>query len=334
MFIDRANVFVKGGRGGNGCISFRREKFVPRGGPDGGDGGKGGDVILEVDRNMSTLIDFLYRSHFEAERGRNGQGKNKKGRGGADLIIKVPPGTLIHDLERGAILADLVDGSERLVVANGARGGKGNAKFLTKKERAPRICEKGEPGEERKIRLELKLIAEVGIIGYPNAGKSTLLSRLSAARPKVASYPFTTLHPNLGVVRFDELRSFVMADIPGLIEGAHKGQGLGDDFLRHIERTKLLVHVVDLAGVDGRDPFQDFEATIRELKLYSKDLVKRPQLVAANKVDLPQAEENFKKFKKRINKEVLPISALTGKGLKELLNHIIKNLEEIRDEEP
>lgn len=333
MFIDRAKIFVKGGDGGNGVVAFRREKYVPRGGPSGGDGGKGGDVVLKVDPDLSTLMDFKYKVHYKAERGEHGQGSNKIGRSAEDLIIRVPPGTVVKDPETGEVLADLVEKDQTFVAARGGRGGRGNARFASSIHRAPDFAEKGEPGEERWILLELKLIADVGLIGFPNAGKSTLLSRMTAARPKIADYPFTTLSPNLGVVDFGvgESNSFVVADIPGLIEGAHEGAGLGHEFLRHVERTRLLIHVIDAAGLES-EPVESFHIINRELSEYSKKLAEKPQIVAANKMDLPEARENFERIKEELEKEgfeVLPISGATGQGVRELMHKIGQKLEQI-----
>jgi len=321
MFIDKVEIFVKAGDGGNGCCSFRREKFVPKGGPSGGDGGKGGNLIIKVDRHLKTLLDFQYRHHFRAQKGENGKGNKRTGKDGADLILKVPPGTLIK--EKGKNLADLVENQQSFLVVKGGKGGRGNACFATSTNQAPRYSEKGEKGEEERLTLELKLIAEAGLVGYPNSGKSTLLSRVSAARPKIAPYPFTTLEPILGVVRLEEGESFVLADIPGLIEGAHKGAGLGDEFLRHIERTKALVHLVDLAEPD---PASRYFQLRNELKLYNPLLLEKPEILVANKMDLLEAKENLKNFKKEIKKEAIPISGLTGKGVKELIGKVWKEI--------
>ncbi|MGI5858577.1 MAG: GTPase ObgE [Tepidanaerobacteraceae bacterium] len=326
MFVDRAKIYVKAGDGGNGVVAFRREKYVPRGGPSGGDGGRGGDVVLMVDSGLSTLMDFKYRVHYKAKRGEHGQGSNKFGRGAENLVINVPPGTVVKDAETGDVLADLVENGHSFVVAKGGRGGRGNARFTSPVHRAPDFAEKGEPGEERWIVLELKLLADVGLIGYPNAGKSTLLARMTAATPKIADYPFTTLSPNLGVADpgFGKGGSFVLADIPGLIEGAHEGQGLGHEFLRHIERTRLLVHVIDMSGME-RDPLEGFHAINKELVNYSKQLLKKPQLIAANKMDLPKAQENHEKIKPLLEKNgyhIIPVSGVTGEGIQQLLQHI------------
>src|SRR5512132_3554835 len=287
MFVDEIDVFVKGGDGGAGCISFRRESYVPRGGPDGGDGGAGGDIILEADRSITTLLDFHYRRHYTAERGQHGKGANKQGKSGADTVLRVPLGTIVSDRDRGEPLGDLTTPGQRLLVARGARGGRGNARFVSSTNRAPRRADLGRAGEERWIHLELKLLADVGVVGFPNAGKSTLVSRLSAATPKIADYPFTTLAPSLGIVRVDTERSFVIADLPGLIQGAAEGKGLGHQFLRHTERTRLLLHVLDLDPQTGRDPLEDFEIINDELRRYSEELAARPQIVTVNKVELP-----------------------------------------------
>jgi len=322
LFHDEARIYVKAGDGGNGCVSFRREKFVPMGGPDGGDGGKGGNVILQVDPSLRTLIDFRYKTHYRAENGQHGQGSNRHGRDGEDLIVRVPPGTLVKDEATGEYVADLVAPGDAVVVARGGRGGRGNARFKSPTRQAPRFAEKGEPGEERWLILELRLVADVGLVGFPNAGKSTLLSRISAARPKIAPYPFTTLEPNLGVVWVGEGQSFVVADIPGLIEGAHQGVGLGHDFLKHIERTRVLIHVVDASGLEGRDPVNDFHVINEELRLYQPKLLEKPQLVAANKMDLAEARANFERLKQAVEKagfQVFPISAATGEGVDKLM---------------
>lgn len=321
VFYDKAKVFVKGGDGGNGAVAFRREKYVPLGGPNGGDGGGGGSVIFIADEGLRTLVDFRYQRHHKADRGEHGQGKGMHGRGAEDLIVRVPVGTVIKDAETGEFIADMVENGQRLEVASGGRGGRGNARFASATNKAPHLSEKGEPGKERWVNLELKLLADVGLVGFPNAGKSTLISRISAAKPKIADYPFTTIVPNLGVVRMPDGDSFVVADIPGLIEGAHQGAGLGHEFLRHIERTRILVHVVDISGSEGRDPIEDFRAVNRELEAYNPALAKRPQIVAANKTDLPGAEINLERFKSELGEsyDIFPISAVTGDGLDPLL---------------
>ncbi len=327
MFVDRVKVFVKGGDGGNGIVAFRREKYVPLGGPAGGDGGRGGSVVFEVDANLRTLLDFRYQPHIRAERGEHGRGDNKHGRSAKDKIVKVPPGTQIRDAETNELLADLTQPGERFVAAKGGRGGRGNARFASAKEKAPRFAEKGEPGEERWLLLELKVIADVGLVGFPNAGKSTFLSRVTSARPKVADYPFTTLSPNLGVVDFAGVEPFVIADIPGLIAGAHAGVGLGHDFLRHIERTRVLIHLIDAAAVDGRHPVEDYHQINAELSLYDKRLASLPQVVVANKMDLPQAGEGLRLLREELGEDkVFAISAVTGEGVKEVLLEAIRLL--------
>ncbi len=336
-FVDTATVYVKGGDGGRGCVSFRREKFVPKGGPNGGDGGKGGDVVFVADRRLTTLLDFKYRHHYRAERGRHGKGSLCHGRNGKDLIVRVAVGTIVKDRDTGEILVDLIEDGQRFVCARGGRGGKGNAHFATPTNQAPRYAQPGQPGEERWLVLELKLLADVGIIGFPNAGKSTLISRISSARPKIADYPFTTLVPNLGTVRYAEHRDFVIADIPGLIEGAHRGKGLGIRFLRHIERTKLLLHMIDLSSDTGRDPKRDFVVINEELRAFNKRLAGLPQVVALNKIDLlgPDRERLhglLTYFRDRCIK-VFPISAVTGEGLKDLVAFLGTEVERLRDRE-
>ncbi len=330
MFVDVAKIYVKGGDGGRGSNAVRREKFVPQGGPWGGDGGKGGDVVFVVDPGLNTLIDFKYQKHFKAERGEHGGTKGMHGAKGKDLIVKVPPGTIVKDDDTGEILFDLTEPGQRAVVARGGRGGRGNMRFATPTNKCPTFYEKGEPGEERYLVLELKVIADCGLVGFPNAGKSTLLSRVSAARPKIANYPFTTLAPHLGVVDVGDGRSFVMADIPGLIEGAHEGVGLGHEFLRHVERTKALIHVIDGAGTEGRDPLQDFEVIERELLLYKEELGDRPRLVAVNKMDITEARENLPRIKAELEGRgyrVFPISGVTGEGIGPLLRAAMDAIE-------
>ena len=323
MFIDTAKILVKSGKGGDGCVSFRREKFAPLGGPDGGDGGKGGSVILKVDENMTTLLDFTYRRKYQAEAGGNGEGAKCYGKNAEDLLIKVPLGTVVRDVETDKIMADLAHIGDTFVVVKGGKGGKGNTKYATPTRQAPNFAEPGMPGEDRWIKLELKLLADVGLVGFPNVGKSTLLSMVSKAKPKIANYHFTTLTPNLGVVALKGVKSFVMADIPGIIEGASEGVGLGLQFLRHIERTRLLIHIVDISGSEGRDPLEDFKKINDELKRYSVKLWDRPQIVACNKADLLYDEDAFNKFKDELNKlgftNVYKISAATGEGTSELL---------------
>jgi GTP-binding protein len=321
VFVDEVEIHVRAGDGGRGCVSFRREKYVPRGGPNGGDGGHGGSVILEADEGLGTLLDFRYQRHYAARRGGHGEGSDRHGKNGADLILRVPVGTTVRDRDSGLLLGDLTRDGERLDVARGGRGGRGNARFATSTHRAPRHAEPGEPGEERGLRLELRLLADVGVVGFPNAGKSTLVSRLSAARPKIADYPFTTLVPTLGLVRLDEERSFVIADVPGLIPGAAEGKGLGLRFLRHLERTRLLVHLLDLDPATGRDPVEDWRTIQAELKAYSPELAARPQLIAANKIDLEGAALRLKRvvaMARRRQLPVIPLAARTGQGLVDL----------------
>jgi len=321
MFIDKAKIYVRGGDGGNGIVAFRRAKFEPHGGPSGGDGGDGGSVILRVEKSLSTLLDFHYRSHFRAERGQHGEGSNRHGASGADLVLAVPPGTVVRDAETGAILADLVTPGDEFVAARGGRGGRGNARFKGSMRQAPRFAEKGEPGQERWLILELKLIADVGLVGFPNAGKSTILSRISAARPEIAPYPFTTTEPVLGVCQLGEGRSLVVADVPGLIGGAHAGAGLGLEFLRHLERTRVLIHVLDAGGTEGRNPLDDFRQIRTELALYGAGLAERPFVIALNKMDLPEAQNMLPQLREALagRAPLFPVSGVTGEGLKELL---------------
>ncbi|ACV64043.1 GTP-binding protein Obg/CgtA [Desulfofarcimen acetoxidans DSM 771] len=328
MFYDRAKIYVKGGDGGSGCVAFRREKYVPEGGPSGGDGGRGGSIIFVGDSGLNTLVDFRYHSHYKGNRGEHGQGKDMTGRSGEDRTLRVPVGTVIYNADTMELVADVVEHGQKVVVARGGRGGRGNARFATPNNKVPTAYEKGEPGQERWLRLELKLLADVGLAGFPNAGKSTVISRVSAAKPKIADYPFTTLVPNLGVVRVREGESFVMADIPGLIEGAHTGLGLGHEFLRHLERTRLIIHVLDMSGSEGRDPLEDFRIINRELRLYNEKLARRPQLVAANKMDLPDAAKNLDAFKDAFSGsyEIFPISAVTGEGLDRLVYRVAEML--------
>ncbi len=325
MLVDQATIDVSGGRGGDGCVSFRREKYVPRGGPDGGPGGDGGSVYLESDASFKALNAFRYKRRYAADRGRHGEGSGRAGRDGEDLIIKVPPGTLVLDGDGQIVVADLLAPGHRVLVAAGGRGGRGNASFATPTHQAPREAEQGRPGEERALRLELKLIADVGIIGFPNAGKSTLISRISAAHPKIADYPFTTLEPNLGVVDLSSFRTFIVADIPGLIEGAHQGAGLGIKFLRHVERTRILIHMVDVSEGSGRDPVRDVEVINGELRAFSKALAAKPQVVAAAKIDALQDTPRLRAleaFCAAAGTPCYPISAVTGKGLRDLLDGV------------
>jgi len=328
-FVDEATIYLKAGDGGRGCVSFRREKFVPRGGPDGGDGGKGGDIIFRASENHHTLLDLKYNQHHKAKRGSHGEGSNKTGRSGTDLEILVPVGTIVRDAETNELLADLTEEGQLYIAAQGGIGGRGNARFKSATNRAPRYAQDGIPGEERIIKLELKLLADVGIIGFPNVGKSTFISRVSAAKARIADYPFTTLTPNLGVVQFGNHESFVMADIPGLIEGAHQGTGLGTRFLRHIERTSLLVHILDISNETYVSAWKDFETINNELVSFSETMVKKPQIVAFNKIDLPVTVERLTAAVKPFKSEgisVFPFSAVTGAGVKELLGEIARHL--------
>ena len=335
MFIDRAKIHVQGGDGGNGVTAFRREKFVPRGGPSGGDGGRGGDVILVADASLNTLLHLRYNPRHVAQRGAHGEGANRSGREGGDLIVRVPLGTQIFDAETGELLHDLNHDADRWLAARGGRGGFGNAHFTSSTNRAPRYHQSGSRGEERELQLELKLLADAGLVGFPNAGKSTFISTVSAARPKIADYPFTTLEPHLGVVDLGDFRTFVIADIPGLIEGAHTGAGLGDRFLRHIERTKLLLHLVDVSSVSGRDAVSDYETVNRELASYNEELATRPQFVVATKLDALDDPERLASLKQRAHddgKLVFAISSATGGGVRELVNAVAAKLDELSAE--
>ena len=338
QFIDRTTIKVIAGNGGNGKSAFRREKFVAKGGPSGGDGGRGADIVFVVDNNMNTLLDFRYHRKFQGKNGENGDIKNQYGHNAPPCIVKVPQGTLVKDADTGEILADLVEIGQQAVIAKGGRGGRGNAKFATSANRAPTFAELGEPGETRNLLLELKLLADVGLVGYPSVGKSSLVAAVSAARPEIAEYHFTTITPVLGVVNVGELgdeRTFVMADIPGLIDGASEGVGLGHDFLRHVERTKVIIHIVDASGIEGRDPVEDYYKINRELKIYSEKIARRPQILAANKMDLPGAAENFERLKELAEKEgirIFPISAVTRQGTQDLINHVAKVLDEYVEE--
>lgn len=325
MFKDEAIINVKAGNGGNGCVSFHREKFIQKGGPDGGDGGDGGNVILQADTNCNTLFEISRKREYAAKRGEDGKTSNRKGKNGKDITLRVPPGTQVRN-EAGEILVDLKEKHNQFVVAKGGKGGFGNAHYASPVNQVPRSADFGANGEELKLHLELKLIADVGLVGFPNAGKSTLISRVSKAKPKIADYPFTTLEPQLGIVSLPNFKSFVMADIPGIIEGAHEGVGLGDKFLRHIERTRVLMYVIDIAPLDKKDPYEMFTILQKELKNYSKLLSEREFVVVANKMDLTEADENYKKLCSKLDIPVYPISAVTGKGLNELLTAVTKIL--------
>src|SRR5271169_1851504 len=339
MFVDEAKIRVKAGDGGNGCVAFRREKFVPRGGPSGGDGGRGGDVIMESSERHNTLVHFRFNPEYKAERGRHGEGSNKTGREGESIVLKVPVGTIVYDEMTGEVVHDFSGPDERIVIARGGRGGRGNARFATSTHQAPREHEEGRPGEERTLRLELKLLADVGLVGYPNVGKSTLISRISAARPKIADYPFTTLQPNLGVVAVGDAKnevSFVVADIPGLIEGAHTGAGLGIQFLRHIERTRLLVHLVDVSDSSGRpDVAKDVEVILGELGSFGAHLEEKPMIMAASKIDAVNKDKlsTLKRYCKKHKLKLYEISAVTGKGIEELKYGMAEEVQKFRERE-
>lgn len=326
MFVDEGRIWVKAGDGGNGCVSFRREKFVPKGGPDGGDGGRGGHVYFEAADNLDTLLDFAGKHHWRARNGGHGQGSNKHGPDGDDLVIRVPAGTLIYDIDLDLMIKDLSEVGTKVLVCRGGKGGKGNKKFATATHQTPREFEPGTPGQERNLRLELKLIADVGLVGLPNAGKSTLISRCSAARPKIASYPFTTLEPVLGIVELSGFRRFVMADIPGLIEGASQGAGLGHDFLRHIERTTLLVHLLDIMPVDGSDPVENYHTIRSELAGYSEALAAKEEIIVASKIDLDPDGARLEDLRTRLGLDIVPISAATGQGIKDLTERLWRKI--------
>ncbi|WP_246940808.1 GTPase ObgE [Bacillus pinisoli] len=333
MFVDQVRIYVKGGDGGNGIVAYRREKYIPKGGPAGGDGGKGADVIFEVEEGLRTLMDFRFKKHFKASRGEHGMSSNQHGKNAKPMVVKVPPGTVVIDEKTNDVIADLVQHGQRAVIAKGGRGGRGNSRFASPSNPAPEIAENGEPGQERNVTLELKVLADVGLVGFPSVGKSTLLSVVSAAKPKIAEYHFTTIVPNLGVVQVEDGRSFVMADLPGLIEGAHQGVGLGHQFLRHIERTRVIVHVIDMAATEGRDPYEDYVTINAELKEYNLRLTERPQVIVANKMDMPGAEENLQAFKEKLEEDVkiFPISAITRQGTRELLYTVADILDQTEE---
>ncbi|WP_127587994.1 GTPase ObgE [Paenibacillus koleovorans] len=334
MFLDKAKIYVKGGDGGDGLVAFRRELYVPMGGPAGGDGGDGGDVIFRVDEGLRTLIDFRYQKHFKATRGEKGRNKSQHGANADDMLVRVPPGTVVIDDDTQEIIADLVRHGQQVVVAKGGRGGRGNIRFATASNPAPELAENGEEGEERWVVLELKVMADVGLVGFPSVGKSTLLSVVSAAQPKIGAYHFTTITPNLGVVSVGDGRSFVMADLPGLIEGAHEGVGLGHEFLRHVERTRIILHIVDMAGTEGRDPYDDWLKINEELRLYNAKLSERPQFLVANKMDIPEAHDNLELFKAQLAEEgreveIFPISAVSRKGIQDVIYRVADTLDKI-----
>ncbi len=332
MFVDELTIKVIAGKGGDGCTSFRREKFVPMGGPDGGNGGRGASIIFKVDKGLKTLIDLRYMKIIKGNKGTNGEGANRNGANAQDIIVKVPEGTVITDKDTNLVIADLVHDNTEVVVAHGGRGGRGNAAFKTHSDTAPRISELGEPGEVRILKVELKMIADVGLVGLPSVGKSTILASVSAARPKIASYHFTTLAPNLGVVKLKDERTFIMADLPGLIEGAHEGVGLGHKFLRHAMRTKVLVHVIDMGAEENRDPIEDYQIIREEIEKYSAKLAKKKEIIVANKMDLPKAKENLAKFKKKFkDKEIMELSSITNTGFDELMKKLADELQNIED---
>ncbi len=333
MFLDEAKIRVKAGDGGNGCVAFRRERFIPRGGPSGGDGGRGADVVLRSSKSHNTLIHFRYKPEYKARRGNHGEGSNKTGKSAPAMVLETPPGTIVIDAETGERLFDFDGSGQEFVAARGGSGGRGNARFATSTNQAPRTWEPGELGEERSLQLELKLLADVGLVGFPNAGKSTLISRISAARPKIADYPFTTLVPNLGVVDLGDFETFVVADIPGLIEGAHEGQGLGDRFLRHIERTALLLHLVDVSEMSGRDPVEDYRVILRELSSFSAELAAKPMIVAATKMDACQDQDRVAALEAEAQArgdELFAISSVSGAGLEELLRALASRVRAAR----
>lgn len=329
MFVDEVVIELNAGRGGNGCMAFRREKYVEMGGPFGGNGGHGGNIVFEADEGLNTLIDLRYKKIYKAKQGNHGEGKACNGKNAEDLIIKVPVGTVITDVDTNLIIGDLIKNGDRVIAAYGGRGGRGNIAFATKSNPAPAFCENGEPGEEKKVKVELKLLADVGLVGLPSVGKSTFISKISAAKPKIAAYHFTTLTPNLGVVKTKDNRSFVVADLPGLIKGASLGEGLGDKFLRHIERTRVIAHIVDMSGFEGRDPVEDYKIINKELGDFNKKILDKPQIVIANKMDIKGSEKNIERFKKEINQDVYPISAATGQGIDEVLIKLADMLDNI-----
>lgn len=332
MFVDEVIIKVKAGNGGDGCTAFRREKYIPDGGPFGGNGGRGANIIFETDLGLRTLLDLRYQKLIKAPKGANGEGKNKNGKGASDVIIKVPLGTTVKDMDTGLIIADLTKKGDSVIVAKGGRGGRGNTAFATATNPAPNFSEHGEPGEEKTLKVELRLLADVGFVGMPSVGKSTILSKISASKPKIAAYHFTTLNPNLGVVKTIDGRTFVAADLPGLIKGASLGEGLGDKFLKHIQRTRVIAHIIDMSGLEGRDPLEDYETINKELKDFDEKLILKPQVVIANKMDLESAKENLERFKEKYNVPVYEISAITNKGLDKVLVKIADELDNIKEE--
>lgn len=332
MFVDEVIIKVKAGNGGDGCTAFRREKYIPDGGPFGGNGGRGANIIFKTDLGLRTLLDLRYQKLIKAPKGANGEGKNKNGKGASDVIIKVPLGTTVKDMDTGLIIADLTKKDDSVIVAKGGRGGRGNTAFATATNPAPNFSEHGEPGEEKTLKVELRLLADVGFVGMPSVGKSTILSKISASKPKIAAYHFTTLNPNLGVVKTIDGRTFVAADLPGLIKGASLGEGLGDKFLKHIQRTRVIAHIIDMSGLEGRDPLEDYETINKELKDFDEKLILKPQVVIANKMDLEGAKENLERFKEKYNVPVYEVSAITNKGLDKVLVKIADELDNIKEE--
>lgn len=332
MFVDEVIIKVKAGNGGDGCTAFRREKYIPDGGPFGGNGGRGANIIFETDLGLRTLLDLRYQKLIKAPKGANGEGKNKNGKGASDVIIKVPLGTTVKDMDTGLIIADLTKKGDSVIVAKGGRGGRGNTAFATATNPAPNFSEHGEPGEEKTLKVELRLLADVGFVGMPSVGKSTILSKISASKPKIAAYHFTTLNPNLGVVKTIDGRTFVAADLPGLIKGASLGEGLGDKFLKHIQRTRVIAHIIDMSGLEGRDPLEDYETINKELKDFDEKLILKPQVIIANKMDLEGAKENLERFKEKYNVPVYEVSAITNKGLDKVLVKIADELDKIKEE--
>ena len=333
MFVDEVVIKVVAGNGGDGCTSFRREKYIPNGGPNGGNGGKGASIIFKVDLGLRTLLDLRFQKEIKGKKGANGEGSNRNGKNAEDIIVKVPLGTTVVDMDTGLILADLTKKNDEVVVAAGGRGGRGNTVFKTHSNTAPNFSENGEPGEEKTLKVELKSLADVGFVGLPSVGKSTLLSKISAARPKIGAYHFTTLNPNLGVVKTVDGRSFVAADLPGLIEGASEGAGLGDKFLKHIERTKIICHIIDMSGLEGRDPYEDYMVIRNELKNYSDKLANKEEIIVANKMDMPDSKDNLEKFKKKVDKEIIEISAINNQGIDDLLIKLADKVDVLHEED-
>ena len=332
MFVDEAILELEAGKGGNGCMAFRREKYVEMGGPFGGNGGRGGNIIFACDEGLNTLIDLKYKKLYKAKNGEHGGGKGMHGKNAEDLIIKVPPGTVVTDMDTNLVIADITKKDDQVIICEGGRGGRGNIAFATRSNPAPAFCENGEPGEVKKVKVELKLLADVGLVGMPSVGKSTIISKISASKPKIAAYHFTTLKPNLGVVKTIDNRSFVVADLPGLIKGASLGEGLGDKFLKHIERTRVIAHIIDMSGIEGRDPYEDYVIINEELKNFNKSLMDKPQIVIANKMDMPDAKDNLKKFKSKVDCKIFEVSAINGKGLDKVLVELANMLDKIKKE--